>query len=239
MTLIGGLIIFFFLLRFYSSFLWLSPSLMGAARTCPVSVQQKLSLIRLFSPRYNITRTPAPSKTKHPANPNQLTMNVLLPMSPPDNGEEILAAPGLLLEESSPGPSGGSAGSRRVTSIAFTPGSGLSAIEAMEPPPEIHRSPHKHSRSEQEVEEAGYDSDDGPCFDAIDNEGVQDLDEDDEIASSAPAATVANQQMTVQSVLGQIIDIEELVLKKIKVNELKQALLVSDKMERLTPKKVL
>ena len=99
----------------------------------------------------------------------------------------------------------------------------------MEPPPEICRSPRKHPRSEQEDEEAGYDSDDGPCFDAIDNEGVQDFDEDDEIALSAPAATAANQEMTVQSVIGQFINIEESVLKKMKVNELKQALLVRGK----------
>lgn len=86
---------------------------------------------------------------------------------------------------------------------------------------------------------AGYDSDDGPCFDAIAKEGVQDFDEDEVTTIVAPAATAAIQETTVQLVIGQFIDNEDSVLNNVKLNELKQALLIRERMEvadgKLTP----
>ena len=109
-------------------------------------------------------------------------------ISPSDNRQEIPTA-GLPPGESSPGQSSGdSVGSPRVTSHIFTPES-EQTVTAMEPPPECRRSPRKHPRSEQEDEIAGYDSDDGPCFDAIATEGVQHFDENDVIAPSNPPCT--------------------------------------------------
>lgn len=114
----------------------------------------------------------------------ELTMDI----SPSDNRQEIPTA-GLPPGESSPGQSSGdSVGSPRVTSHIFTPESERT-VTAMEPPPECRRSPRKHPRSEQEDEIAGYDSDDGPCFDAIFTEGVQDFGENDVIAPSNPPCT--------------------------------------------------
>ena len=73
---------------------------------------------------------------------------------------------------------------------------------------------------------AGYDSDDGPCFDAIAKEGIQDFDEDEVTTIGVPVATAAIQETTVQLVIGQFINIEDSVLNNMKLNELNQALLI-------------
>lgn len=107
-------------------------------------------------------------------------------ISPSDDRQEILhggTPPGV----SSSAPSSASlVGSPSVTSHVFSPERG----HTLEPPRQAcRRSPRKHPRSEQQDEMAGYDSDeDGPCFDAIAVEGVQDFDEDELMAETSDQA---------------------------------------------------
>ena len=86
----------------------------------------------------------------------------------------------------------------RVTSDISEPSSGYFSAE--------RRSPRRRAQSvENRDEDKGYDSDDGPFFDAVDDEGPQDLDDDESIGDGMADGEGASNE--VPSVVGTFQDI--------------------------------
>jgi len=83
-------------------------------------------------------------------------------------------------------------------------------------------------------DEDGYQSDDGPNFEAIESEGIQDFDEDDvelPVGAVGEAPSDEDEAAEGSSVVGSFVGIAEEVLKKLTVKQLKTELRIRGKSE--------